>query len=148
MTRVVAVVGLLVLVLGLTVMARAVAADDPKVPTSKEIMTKLNKGPDCLKAVLAKQLKADTQDWTLIQKESREFAEATAALGKNTPKKGDKDSWDKLTKAYATDAKALATAAEKKDSTTARPPRPSSTSRAWPATWPTAGVPRARRRSR
>lgn len=115
MKRVASLAAVVAIALGMTLVTRSWAADDSKVPTTKEIMTKLNKGPDCLKAVLAKELRGDSQDWATIQKQTKDFAEAAAALGKNTPKKGDKDSWEKFTKAYATDAKALASAADKKD---------------------------------
>jgi cytochrome c556 len=46
---------------------------------------------------------------------SKEYAELANCLGKNKCPKGSADSWAKLCKSYAEDAKELDTAAGKKD---------------------------------
>jgi hypothetical protein len=94
--------------------ATAVAQGD-KVPSVKDIMKRLNAGTNCLRANIDKDLKADEPDWPEIQRGSKEFALLAAALGKNTPPKGDKQSWQKLTTAYSDEARALEAASQKKD---------------------------------
>jgi cytochrome c556 len=91
--------------------AGAAPADGPDV---KEIMGKANK-PTGLYYTLARDLKDDEPSWPDVQKEAKELAQLIAALKKATPPRGDKSSWDSLTKAYAADAAALSAAADKKD---------------------------------
>jgi cytochrome c556 len=107
-----AVVAGLVLGLGLT---RA----DEKGPTIKEIMTKAHKGGESIIEHLKKDLKEKDPDWAEIKTHSKELADLGSSLGKATPKKGDKTSWEKLTKTYVDNAKALEAASDKKDSKTA-----------------------------
>ncbi len=92
-----------------------VGAQDTKTPTIKEVMKKLNAGPNSMTANLGKDLDEDKPDWDDIQKETKEFVTFATALGKNKPPKGDADHWGKLTKEYLENAKALDAAAEKKD---------------------------------
>ena len=54
-----------------------------------------------------------------MQPQAKELAKLAAALGKNPPPKGEKDSWEKLTKEYATNAAALEKAVAAKDQTAA-----------------------------
>jgi hypothetical protein len=91
--------------------AGAAPADGPDI---KEIMGKANK-PTGLYYTLARDLKDEEPSWSDVQKETKELAQLIAALKKATPPKGDKSSWDALTKAYAADAAALAAAADKRD---------------------------------
>lgn len=86
-----------------------------KATTAKEIMGVLNKGPNSLTTNLKKGLQKDEPNWKDIQEQTKEYAALTADLNKATPPAGDKASWDKLTKGYADTAKALDTAAQKKD---------------------------------
>ena len=90
-------------------------AQDTKAPTVKQVMGKLTKGPNSLTATLGKDLQDDAPAWDDIQKDTKEFVKFADALGKNDPPKGEKDSWQKLTKAYAENAKAMDDAAQKKD---------------------------------
>jgi hypothetical protein len=83
--------------------------------TAKEIMGKLNKGPNALTPNLKRLLQKDDPDWGEIQSEAKEYATLTVALNKANPPMGDKASWDKLTKDYADIAKALEDAVKKKD---------------------------------
>jgi hypothetical protein len=102
-----------VLLLAAAVLVWPAGAAD-KALTIKDIMTKLNK-PNGLRPNLGQDLMADEPDWDEIQKETKEFAELAAALGKITPPVGDQASWAKLTAVYAADAAALNAAAQKKD---------------------------------
>ena len=86
-----------------------------KLRTVKEIMGKLNKGPNALTPNLKRSLQKDQPDWQAIQAQSKEYATLSAELTKTTPPRGDKASWDKLTKDYAEAAKSLETASGKKD---------------------------------
>lgn len=97
----------------LVVSMYGIAADD-KTPDIETVMKKVNGGKGLHKSVAA-DLKARTIDWAAVAKKTKEYSELASALGKNEPPKGEKKSWDKLTKEYADNAKALNTAAEKKD---------------------------------
>jgi hypothetical protein len=90
-------------------------AQGEKPPTIKEIMTKLNKGPNSMTPSLGKDLRDNPVDWDHIQKEAKIYASLVATVQKSRPPKGDAASWDKLVKAYAEKAKAFEDAAEKKD---------------------------------
>lgn len=91
------------------------AADEDKVPSIKDVMKKVNKGPTSLSVTLGKELKAGEPNWSEIQKHTKEVAKLVAALEKNMPRKGSADSWKDLTKEYVASAKELDEAAEKKD---------------------------------
>src|SRR5437899_13014311 len=82
-------------------------AQDEKGPDVKAIMGKLNKGPKAMTVALRKDLSADDPDWRKIQQDAKEFAKLAAAMRKNEPPKGSKESWEQLTKQYAEYAKAL-----------------------------------------
>jgi cytochrome c556 len=91
------------------------AADSAKEPSVKEIMTKAHKGGSSLLAGVGKDLKAADPDWTDLQAKSKELVKLGTSLGKADPPKGEKDSWETLTKGYLGFAKDLETATEKKD---------------------------------
>jgi hypothetical protein len=95
-------------------------AQDKKTPTIKDVMKKLNAGPNSMTTTLGKELQDDPPAWDDIKKETQEYLKFAEALGKNTPPKGEKDHWDKLTKDYFANAQALADAADKKDKDAAR----------------------------
>ena len=84
-------------------------------PGIKQIMAKLAKGPGSLTPVLASALKAEQPAWDTIQAQTKEFAKVAADLGRYEPPKGSKESWSKLTAAYAESASELEKAAEAKD---------------------------------
>jgi cytochrome c556 len=94
------------------------AADD-KVPTIEDIMQAVNKKKGGLHSDVGDALKMSTVDWDAVQAKTKQYSAMADFLGKNDPPKGAKASWEKLTKLYADDAKALNAAAEKKDKTTA-----------------------------
>jgi hypothetical protein len=104
----------------LAVVATAgLAAATSKAMTTKEIMGKLNKGPNALTPTLRKELQATEPPWEEIQNQTREYVKLTTELGKCEPSKGNADSWAKLTKQYAETAQALDSAAQNKDKSAA-----------------------------
>jgi hypothetical protein len=90
--------------------------DPEKTPTIKEIMGKAHKGPNSILPNVGKDLR-DTNgpDWDEIKRSAKELVNLGKALGKNAPPKGEKASWQKLTKAYTEGAESLLTAAEKQN---------------------------------
>lgn len=115
MTKVCRGAAILAVLAGLTAWLAPSGADEKKEPTIKAIMTKAHKGGDSLIAGIGKDLKESEPDWADVLKSSKELATLGTALGKNEPPLGEKESWEKLTKAYQVKAKALVAAAEKKD---------------------------------
>jgi cytochrome c556 len=91
------------------------AADDDKVPSIEDIMQKVNKRKSGLHSEVGDALKMGTVDWDKIKEKTKQYAALTDFMGKNDPPKGSKQSWEKLTKQYADDAKALDTAVGNKD---------------------------------
>ncbi len=104
----------------LAIVVTTTACEANKTPSIKEIMGKLNKGTDCTMQVLRKQLRTEEPNWDAVREQTKKFADLAEALGKNDPPRGGKDSWEKLTKAYAEHAKALDEAAKSKDKTAAK----------------------------
>jgi hypothetical protein len=89
-------------------------AADGATPDISTIMRKVN-GKGGLHKGLKGEIDVASPKWDDIAKKTKEYSELAAALGKNAPPKGEKASWDRLTKTYATNAKDLHAAAEKKD---------------------------------
>jgi cytochrome c556 len=83
-------------------------------------MVKAHKGDKAVLSNLRKELRRPQPDWSKIDPLARELESLGEALTKATPEKGDKASWDKLAGGYHDDAKALASAADKKDINGAR----------------------------
>jgi cytochrome c556 len=107
------------LVLGALGLSGRVQAEKDAAPSLSEIMRKLNGGTNSMTRNLELDLKEDEPDWEAIQESTAEYTKLVAGLQKGTPRKGDKASWEKLTKGYADNAKALDAAARKKDRKTA-----------------------------
>jgi cytochrome c556 len=92
------------------------APADGEAPSIKSVMQKLNgKSAKSESAKLKTALAKPSPDWKAIQGSTKEFASATESLTKAEPKKGSADSWKKFSEAYASQAKELDEAAEKKD---------------------------------
>src|SRR5262245_8724315 len=96
------------------ILAPSRAADDKDL-TIKEIMTKAHKGGNSLIQVVGKELKANDVDWDHVTDHVKDLVKLGKGLAKNEPPRGDKASWEKLTKQYEDNATALQKAAEKKD---------------------------------
>src|SRR5579871_3013012 len=90
-------------------------AQTEKPATIKEIMAALNKGPNSMTPLLGKDLRENPPDWDQIQKDAKIVANLVTSLQKKRPPKGEAESWEKLTAAYAENAKVLVAAADKKD---------------------------------
>src|SRR3954447_15601334 len=75
-----------------------VQAQPDKVPTIKEVMKKLNAGPNSLIANLGKELAQEDTDWAEVQRGAREFASFAGHLAQNEPPLGSRESWGRLTK--------------------------------------------------
>ena len=99
------------------VIALGTAFADDKTPTIKEIMktafdTKTTKGLCSKCATAGKDMK-----WEDAQKLAKSLTECCANLPKSAkPAKGDAESWEKLSKQFSEQSKAVAKAAEDKDS--------------------------------
>jgi hypothetical protein len=84
-------------------------------PTVKQIMGKLTRGPASLTGIIGRELEADPPAWEMIQPQTQEYARLAAAMGKNEPPRGSKESWSKLTGEFASSAGAMDKAAKAKD---------------------------------
>ena len=78
-------------------------------------MTKVGRGPQALQGSLGDALKQAEPAWDTIQPKSQEYAQLASEVGKLEPVKGNKDSWAKLTLAFAESATELEHAAQAKD---------------------------------
>jgi len=85
------------------------------VPTIHDIMEQVNRRKSGLHSEVGEALQAESIDWATIEPKAKNYAALADFLGKNDPPKGDKASWESLSKAYAADAQGLHAAAEKKD---------------------------------
>jgi cytochrome c556 len=112
---------LLAVILGTTALfaLRPAGARNVNAPSVKEIMRQANK-PTGVYFNIGQDLKDENPAWADIQKEAEDLAKLANSLRKAAPPRGDKDSWDKLTKAYADNAKALVQASAKMDQAAAR----------------------------
>jgi len=98
-------------VIALVVVLGANAADE-KVPDIKKVM-KTIAGKDGLCAKCGAAGKA--KKWEDAQTLAKSFADCAANLPKNECPKGDPKSWEKLSKQFAEQAKAVSKAADDKD---------------------------------
>jgi hypothetical protein len=94
------------------------AADD-STPKIKDVMKALFKTKTSGLAKLKSELQANPTPWASIEKSTSEIVDLISALGKNTPPRGDKASWEKLTVALHENSKALDNAAKAKDKSSA-----------------------------
>lgn len=92
------------------------AADTPDIET---IMKKVN-GKNGLHKAVAKGLEEASPKWDDLAKSMKDYKTYADALGKNECPKGEKASWEKLSKAYAANAKKLQDAIDKKDKAAAK----------------------------
>lgn len=113
---VVAVLGLAMVVCAKQTKA-ANLADDPDIKT---IMKKCNAGKGAICSKVGADLKATEPKWDEVSDLVKDWVPLAKALGKNDPPKGDKESWKKLTDAYAKAADDLEKATKDKDLTAAK----------------------------
>ena len=105
---------LLLGLMALCVPVAAVAFDDEAM-TIKKVMNKLHKGSTSEQNVLKKEAQANPPNWEAIGKLTKDFVILGAAMARNDPPKGDKESWQKLCADYTKTAKALDDAATDKN---------------------------------
>ncbi len=103
----------LLVIAGIVSRSSGAAADDPA--KIDKIMESLHKGRRSPLAILKTALKSQSPDWTTVQKETKTYVKYAVDLPKNDPPKGDAASFKKLATAFATNVKALNSAAEKED---------------------------------
>src|SRR6266851_4989466 len=82
---------------------------------TKQIMSKIAKGPNSLSSLLTEELKADQPAWETIQAQTAEYAKLAGDFGQAEQPKGSKESWTKFTAAFAESVTALDKAAQAKD---------------------------------
>jgi hypothetical protein len=71
----------------------------------RKIMERINdRRPDGLTKAIAKGLEPQTPDWPILEKQSGEYAQLAADLAKHDPPRGSKESWTRLTSAFAESA--------------------------------------------
>jgi hypothetical protein len=114
MKRLAAVMVVTVLV-GLPTLQRAGADEEKKTPTIKQVMAKVHKGSPSLLKKVGDQLQEESPPWDTILNETKDFVSFGAALAKNEPPRGDKESWAKLAQQYYDKSKAMDEAARQKD---------------------------------
>jgi hypothetical protein len=96
---------------GRTSPGRGAVGGAEATPPIKEIMVKLTKGQNSLTSVIGQELGAGQPPWETIQPQVQEYVRLAAALGRNQPPRGSKESWASLTAAFAESATALDRAA-------------------------------------
>jgi hypothetical protein len=101
--------------IGITAWLGAADAQNAKPPTVKDIMKKVNFRDGSLCPLLGRALKVEQPNWDEVQREAHQFATLADALGQNDPPRGDKASWQELTKSYIATAHELDNAAQRKD---------------------------------
>jgi cytochrome c556 len=106
---------LAVLLMAGLVAATAGPSSDGETPTIKKVMQTLHKGKTSPLNTVKTALKGDSPDWSKVQKEAKIFATYGSALPKNDPPRGDKASYEKLAKAYASASEDLESSAKKED---------------------------------
>jgi cytochrome c556 len=104
-----------VLVMATLAPGPAGAFSDEGTPSIKKVMTKLHKGKTAPLNTLKAALKNNSPNWTKVQEEAKIYATYSAAMPKNDPPRGDKESFEKLAKAYASAGKSLEDSAEKEE---------------------------------
>ena len=92
----------------------------PGSPGIKQIMIKLAKGPNSLTPLIGNELNQDPPPWETIQGQTKEYAQSASDLSKYTPRKGSKESWTTLAKAFADLATQLDQAAVAKNKDAAK----------------------------
>lgn len=103
--------------LGLVIVLGSVSADEKKDTPSIGTIMKAIAGNKTEKGLCGKCIAAGKdQKWEDAQKLAKSLCECVANLPKNKCPKGDADSWEKLSKAFAEQAKVIQKAADDKDS--------------------------------
>lgn len=78
-----------------------------KVLAIKEIMIRLYKGPNSLSPTIGRELRAEAPPWDHLRQEAHEFTILTVELAALHPARGERASWELLTRASVEHARAL-----------------------------------------
>jgi hypothetical protein len=105
----------IVAALAVAVSVGGTTAGDEKVPTTKEIMMKMNGKKDAPGLLKKSEDAGKGEKWEDAQKYAKEMGELAKAIVKNKPTKGEEESWKKKTKEFAETWAAIAVAAEAKN---------------------------------
>ena len=105
----------LTLAAGALVLSPSLAEEKDKAPPIKLIMKTANAGPKALLSQTAAGLKSADPKWDDLAKTTASLVKCVSYLEKNTPPKGNKESWEKMAGAYIAKAKALDEAVSKKE---------------------------------
>ena len=87
-----------------------------KGQTIKQVMKLCFDDEEGLLESLTTLTKEASPKWDTISQQTKSWVSAAESLGKNKPKKGTPESWEKLTKKFVEDGKTLDVAAGKKES--------------------------------
>jgi hypothetical protein len=108
--------GARLLVVGLpALLAVTAVAEGERKPSIRAVMHKEYTVSRAPFLVIKKELDSETPDWEKVRESARTFVTLAAALERNDPGDGDKESWKKLTELHLGDAKAMEDAAEARD---------------------------------
>ena len=88
---------------------------DDSVPQIEEIMKKVNSKKAGLQFKLVEGVKASDPKWDDMGKQAKDYKKLIDFLAKNNPPKGDKSSWETMTKKYSEGAAKVEEAVSKKD---------------------------------
>jgi hypothetical protein len=89
-------------------------------PSVKDIMIKIGKGPNALTPAIGQALQSPSPAWDTLQGQATDYAQQAAALGRNAPPRGSKESWTELTTAFIDAANDLEKAVRAKNRDDAR----------------------------
>ncbi len=84
-------------------------------PVIKQVMVKIGRGPGSLSSQLNQELKQTPPPWDAIAPQAHEVATLAASIVKEEPKRGDKESWERLSAGFVATADELDKAAQAKD---------------------------------
>jgi cytochrome c556 len=99
----------------LALLTVAAGADTERIPSIRAVMHKQYRVTRAPFLTIKKELGAAAPDWEKVGEAARDFAVLAAALEKNEPKWGEKDSWKRFTTLHVGDAKAMEDAAARHD---------------------------------
>src|SRR5947209_17032176 len=99
MKRLAWVAGVLALAAGIVWVANPAGAGGKKDPTIKDVMKRAHQVGDGLLTRVNQELEEDEPVWPEVQKCTKELVSLGGLLGKFTPPRGEKSSWERNTAA-------------------------------------------------
>jgi len=86
-----------------------------KIPTIQEIMSQSHSCSNNYIYRVRRELQKEDPDWYILANRGDDLVRLGKLLGKNTPPRGTRESWEHLTNVYVAHATLLADAAERED---------------------------------